>query len=84
MQAIAGHAEHAAAQQGDPYLSGFGPRHLSRLVDIACENQPQAGFSVAEVGTDAGGLTRQACLSSLLPSCVPLLPWQISLFDLAC
>ena len=56
------HPEHGQLYAGDPFVSGFGGRHLARLVDIACENQRQAGFSVAEVGAGTGGLTKQVRL----------------------
>ncbi len=54
------HPEHAQLYAADAFASGFGRRHLARLIDIACENQPQAGYSVAEVGAGTGGLTKQA------------------------
>ena len=60
IQAIVTHPEHGVLYSDDPFVSGFGRRHLKRLLDIACENMGQAGFAVAEVGAGTGGLTRQA------------------------
>lgn len=59
IQAIVTHPDHADVYARDVFVSGFHGRHLARMLDIACENQPQDGFVAAEVGAGTGGLTRQ-------------------------
>ena len=53
------HPDHADVYAHDVFVSGFAVHHLSRFLDIICENQPQDGFVAAEIGAGTGGLTRQ-------------------------
>ncbi|EIE22203.1 ketoacyl-synt-domain-containing protein [Coccomyxa subellipsoidea C-169] len=59
IQAIMQHGEHSQLYAQDPLMQGFHARHINHMLDIVCENQGQAGFSVAEIGAGTGGFTRQ-------------------------
>ena len=70
-KAMREHSGWAQLFSADPYAAGFGEGAVSHLIDVATENQKQAGIHVVEVGAGSGAFTRQASAPVIWPSPAP-------------
>ena len=67
-RAMREHSDFAQLFSADAYAAGFGEGAVSHLIDVATENQKQAGIFVAEVGAGSGSFTRQVRLCACFGS----------------
>lgn len=70
------------ALQKDPLLGGFGAVQLKILLDIVLENQRPEGFTACEIGSGAGGFTKQVEIASVSSEFFHLPLTVLSTFDL--